>query len=126
MNPWKNIYNEFKALMDEEDRIVQQRVPQECGYAYVTYKDPGEFNAWVEGIASESLLARLELLATEAGIALGCPPGILPHTHWFHSLFLDLRANNSDLLRGSSRRRVRSNRSKIARCGRFPMRIWMC
>jgi hypothetical protein len=42
------------------------------------------------------------LLVTEAGIALGCPPGLLPQSYWFHSLFLDLRANNSNLLRAYS------------------------
>jgi len=102
MNPWKKIYNEFKALMDEENQIVQQLGSQDCCYAYVTDQGPGKFNAWVENVASESLRARLEWRATEAGIALGSPPGVLPQIYWFHNVFLDLRANNSALLRAYS------------------------
>jgi hypothetical protein len=64
------------------------------------------------------------LLAAEAGIALGCPPGILPRTHWFHSLFLDLRANNSNLLRAYSEtgcfidRLIEASTNYCARLGR--------
>jgi hypothetical protein len=35
MNPWKKLHNEFKALMEEEDRIARERVPAARCYAYV-------------------------------------------------------------------------------------------
>jgi hypothetical protein len=85
--------------MEEEDSIVQQRVPRDCCYAYFTYREPGEFDFWIESSTTESLQAGFELLATEAGIALDLPAGTLPLTYWLHSLFLDLRANNSSFIR---------------------------
>jgi hypothetical protein len=36
MNPWKRLHNEFKALMEEEDRMIQQGEPKNRCYAYVT------------------------------------------------------------------------------------------
>lgn len=99
MNPWKRFHNEFKALMEEEDRIVQQRAVRDCCYAYVTNPDSGEFGCWLENIPSESLQAEYELLATEAGRALCSPVGTLPLRHWHHGLFLDLREGKSSFIR---------------------------
>jgi hypothetical protein len=100
MNPWKRFRNEFKALMEEEDRIVRQRELGDRFYALVLYRESGEFGSWsFAGSATESLQARFELLATEAGIALSSPPGTLPHVYWLHCLFEDLRANNSPHIR---------------------------
>jgi hypothetical protein len=100
MNPWKKFQNDFKALMDEEDRIVQQRQPKEWLYAYFTFQDSGELGSCsILNNTSESLLARFELLATEAGLALGSPPGTSPLEYWLHCLFLELRASDSGLIR---------------------------
>jgi hypothetical protein len=96
MNPWKKIYNDFKALLDEEDRIVRQRVPQELSYAYVTNAESGEVDCWVQSMPTEVLLAGFELVAAEAGRALGAPPGTPAQKFWLHHIFLDLRTNNSD------------------------------
>jgi hypothetical protein len=96
MNPWKKIYHDFKALLDEEDRIVRQRVSQELSYAYVTYAESGEVDCWVQSMGTEGLLAGFELVATEAGKELGSPLGTPPQKQWLHRLFVDLRANNSD------------------------------
>src|SRR5579862_544026 len=71
MNPWKRLHDEFNALMQEEDRIVEQRGLKDWCYAYVTDRESGEFGGWVASITTEHLNARFELLATEAGIELG-------------------------------------------------------
>jgi hypothetical protein len=92
------LHNEFRTLMEEEDRIVQQRGPRDLCYAYFIYRKSGEFDGWIMSPTTESLQARFELLATRAAITLGTPKGILPLTHFLHCLFLDLRANNSDRL----------------------------
>jgi hypothetical protein len=102
MNLWKKIGHDFKALMDEENRIVRQRVPQEFSYAYVTYGESGEVDCWVQSIATEGLLAGFELVAAEAGKALGSPPGISPQKYLLHHLFVDLRTNDSDHLHNYS------------------------
>jgi hypothetical protein len=81
MDLWKSFQNRFNALKEEEDRNVQQGVSRDCCSAYVTHQKSGEFGGWVVGSTSESLLAQLELVATEAGIALGSPAGILPLTY---------------------------------------------
>jgi hypothetical protein len=96
MHGWKKIYNEFKALMDEEDRIVRQRVPQEFSYAHVAYRESGEVQCWVQSMATEGLQAGFELVATKAGKSLRSPTGTPPQEHWLKCLFLDLRAMNSD------------------------------
>jgi hypothetical protein len=44
------------------------------------------------------LKARFAVLATEAGIALGSPPGISPLKYWLYHLYVDLRAENSELI----------------------------
>jgi hypothetical protein len=85
----------FKALMAEEARILRQEGARDRCHAYVTYRDSAEFDGWAAGIATESLEEEFALLGTEAGIALGTPPGILPLTYWLHCLFLHLRTNNS-------------------------------
>jgi len=104
MNTWKKIHDEFKALMEDEDEIVRQRESGECGYAYITVGEAGEFEGWIEGITTERLQARFETLATEAGIALGASAGTPPITYWLRGLYLDLRASSSDLVRSSGDR----------------------
>jgi hypothetical protein len=99
MNPWKQLGDQFKALMEEEDRLAHERISGERCYAYVACGQSGESSYWVEGIAAERLQARFELVATEAGIALGCPPGTSPQTYWLNRLFLDLSANDSNFSR---------------------------
>jgi hypothetical protein len=100
MNPWKRFHNEFKALLEEEDRIVRQRELRDRLNGTVIYQESGEFGSWsLAGGATESLKARFELLATEAGIALGSPPGIVPHVYWLDGLFVDLRENKSQHIR---------------------------
>jgi hypothetical protein len=99
MNPWKRFHDDFKALSEEEDEIVGQRRSCDFCHAYLTYPESGEFACWVESYATEGLQARLELIATQAGIALGPPQGMTPLAHWIHSLSRDLRASNSDHIR---------------------------
>jgi len=100
MNPWKRFQSEFEALRAEEDRIVQERGLRDWFHGDVIYGESGEFGSWsLAGSATESLQARFELLATEAGIALGSPAGTLPHVYWLHRLFVDLRANKSRHIR---------------------------
>jgi hypothetical protein len=92
--PWQKSYGDFRALMEEEDRILQRGSQEHC-YANVICRESGEFDGWVEGTATESLHARFVLAATQAGIALGSPSGISPDIYWLHHLFLDLQANDS-------------------------------
>jgi hypothetical protein len=94
MNPWKRLRNKFNALMEEEDRIVREGMGSDCSYAYIAGG-----GCWVEGSPTESLLAQCELLATEAGLALGPPTGTLPLAYWLLCLSIDLRANKSKLMR---------------------------
>ncbi len=96
MNPWNKFYHEFKALMDEEDRIVRQRVTQEFCYAHVAFRESGEVQCWVQSMATEGLQAGFELVAAEAGRSLGSPTGTPAQDHWLQQLFLDLRAIKSD------------------------------
>jgi hypothetical protein len=98
MNPWKRLHNEFRALHEEESRILQDRASGEYCYAYVVHPKSGEFDGWAERFPTEDLQARFELLATEAGIALGSPRETAPLKHWLHQLFLDSRARDSDLI----------------------------
>ena len=93
------LHNEFRALMEEEDRIVQDRVPGDWCYAYVSCPEPGEFGCWVENRPTESIHERFEFLATKAGIALGSPPGTSPNSYFLRQLFHDLSANNSTHIR---------------------------
>jgi hypothetical protein len=73
---WKGLRDGFTALMNEEERLVRGREQAECLHAFFTNRELGECEAaWFGGGTSESLLARFELLATEAGIALGLPAG---------------------------------------------------
>jgi hypothetical protein len=90
-------HDEFRALMEEETRIVQQRGLKDWSYAYFTVRESGEFDVWLLG-TTESLEARWKLLATKAGRALGAPR-VLPWTYWLHRLFMYLRANESDFVR---------------------------
>jgi hypothetical protein len=96
--PWKRLESQFSELTAEENRTVQQRGLSDWCYAYVTGLESGTFDYLLESIPSESLQVRFEGLATEAGIALGSPPGTPPITYWLHRLFLDLRANKSPLI----------------------------
>jgi hypothetical protein len=98
MNPWKRFRDEFEALMKKEDGIVQPGLGPDPCYAYVTIPDSGEFGGWVAG-STEGLRVGFELLATEAGIALGPPSGVLPKTYWLYRLFADLRTNESSFIR---------------------------
>ena len=61
MYPWKTLHNEFMASMEEQDKIVQQRVGTDCFYAYVVCREPRNFGAWIVGITTESLRVRFEL-----------------------------------------------------------------
>jgi len=92
------LQNGFRALQEEEDRIVRHRGPGDSCYAYITPPESGEFGGWVEG-TTESLQARFELLGTKAGLALDPPRGIPPLTYWLRSLFFDLRAIASHHIR---------------------------
>jgi hypothetical protein len=78
MDPWKRLESQFSELTEEERRIVQQRGLRDWCYAYVTGLESGTFDYLLESSPSESLQVRFEGLATEAGIALGSPPGA-PH-----------------------------------------------
>jgi hypothetical protein len=98
MNPWKKLHNEFKALMEEEDRIVQQREARDYCHLHFTHRS-GMFDGWVEGSTTDSLQARFELLAAEAGVALGAPAGTAAHKYWLQSVFLGLRAKGSSQVR---------------------------
>ena len=91
-------HDDFSALMEEEDGIVQQGELRDCCYAHFTYRESGEFDAWVVG-PTERLEARWKLVATEAGLALGSPRGALPWKYFLHQLFLYLRAHESDRVR---------------------------
>jgi hypothetical protein len=102
MDLWKSLQNEFNGLMEEEDRIVQQRELSDRCYAYVTEPESGRGDGWLECITTENLQVRFERLGTEAGIVLGSPQGTVPLTYWLHRLFLDLRAHNSPLIRVQS------------------------
>src|ERR1700686_5488976 len=51
------LQDEFRALMEAKDRIVQQRGPRDRGYAYVTDREPGGFGCWILGFPTESLRA---------------------------------------------------------------------
>jgi hypothetical protein len=96
MNPWKRFHNEFKALMEEEDTIVRERGLRGWFHGSVIYEESGECGSWsFDSITTESLQARFEVIAAEAGLALGSPPGALPHIYWLHRLFADLRAHQS-------------------------------
>jgi hypothetical protein len=104
LQTWANgkagLYDEFRALMEEEDRISSdQHVPRGC--AYVSHPAPGRFGGW-PNMPIESLQVRFELLATKAGIALGARPGTSPDEFWLLCLFLDLHANSSRLIRFST------------------------
>jgi hypothetical protein len=100
MDPWKRFHNEFRALMDEEDRVVRQRELRDWFHGEVIYQESGEFGSWsFASSATESLQARFELLATEAGIALISPPGTSPQVYWLDRLFADLRGNHSAHIR---------------------------
>jgi hypothetical protein len=100
INVSQGLHNEFIALMEEEQNIVQQLIGGDRLYAYFTYRESGAFGScWREGITSESLGARFDLVATKGGIALGAPKGTSPMTYWLDCLLLDLRANKSDHLR---------------------------
>jgi hypothetical protein len=103
MNPWKKLHNDFNALKEAEDGIARERVPVTHCYAYVTYSESGEVGCWVEDVPSESLGARFDLAASEAGLALGCPQGTPPEDYWLSRLSLDLRENGSEHLRMYSR-----------------------
>jgi hypothetical protein len=103
-NRWERFHHEFKALMEEEDRIVQEQGPKDCCYAYFTDPESGEFGCWIENAATESLDAQFKSLATKAGIALGLPPGTSPLRWWLYQLVHDLRANQSNLLRSYGHR----------------------
>lgn len=126
--PVDKFHNQFEALMEEEDRIVQQRAsPRDCchAYAYIT-EDSGEFGCWVLGSTSESLQARFELLATKSGLALGSPLGTLPLQYWLHRLFLDLRANDSNHTRtynGTAGFIVRLFEASANYCARLDRRV---
>ena len=94
---WKQLHNDFHALKEAEDRIVQQREGTDYCYAYVTVLESGELGRWIEG-TTESLQVRFESLATDAGIALRPPPGISPLEYLLHRLVLNLRANKSPFI----------------------------
>ena len=98
MNPLKKFHSEFKALMEEEDRIVQQRGAGNYCFAYVIDQS-GAFDGWVEGSTTDRLRAQFELLAAEAGVALGAPPGTAAHKFFLHSLLMGLRAAGSSHVR---------------------------
>ena len=53
MDPLKKFHNEFKALMEEEDRIVQQRGAGDYCFAYVIDQS-GAFDGWVPPAVSAS------------------------------------------------------------------------
>jgi hypothetical protein len=91
-------HQRFWALKEEEDRIIQQGGAQERCRAYLTWVPGEELGGWVEVAASESLEARFELLAMEAGLALRPPTGTSPLNHFLKSLYLDLRASHSSHL----------------------------
>jgi hypothetical protein len=100
VNIWKRLHHEFNALMEEEQKIVQQQMVGDNFYAYFTYGEAGELGGcWLEGVMPESFAARFELLAAEGGVALGAPKGTSPLTYWFDCFLLDLRANKSNHLR---------------------------
>jgi hypothetical protein len=100
MDRWKRLHNKFKALMEEEDEIVRQRELRDWLHGSVIYEESREFGSWsLAGSATESLLARFELLAARAGVALGSPPGTPPHVYWLDRLFFDLRQNKSQHIR---------------------------
>jgi hypothetical protein len=92
-NPWKRLREGFIALMKKEQRILRLGGAKDCCYAYIA-GDGG----WVEGSPTERVQSQFELLATEAGLALGCPSRTLPLTKWIQSLYHDLRANGSKFI----------------------------
>jgi hypothetical protein len=99
-NAWKRLHSEFMSLREEEDRLVHQRTIEDRLYAYFTCQDSGEIGGcWWEGITSERLAARFELLGTEGGIALGAPRDTSPLNYWLACLLVDLRAHKSNHLR---------------------------
>ena len=92
-------HGKFKALMEEEDRIVPQRLLKEGCYLVVAHPEPPRFDCWAVNMATESLEAEFVLLATKAGMALSPPLGTSPFDHWLRCLFLDSRANHRELIR---------------------------
>jgi len=107
MNPWKRLHDDFNALNEAEDEIARERVPAAHCYAYVTYSESGEIGCWVEDVQSESLVARFDFAASEAGLALGCPQGITPKDYLLSRLVVDLRENGSEHLHGRWRSMLR-------------------
>ncbi len=100
MNPWNRFHNEFKVLMEEEDTIVRERGLRGWFHGSVIYEESREFGSWsFASITTESLQARFDVVAAEAGIALGSPPGAMPGAYWLDRLFADLRANKSQHIR---------------------------
>jgi hypothetical protein len=100
ISQWNRLGHEFRALLEEEHRIIVQPVAADLLYAYFTFTESGGFGGlWLEGGATESFAERFELLIMKGGIALDPPPGTCPRAHWLHSLLLHLRANESNHLR---------------------------
>jgi hypothetical protein len=52
---------------------------------------------------SDNFEARFRVLASRAGIALGCPKGTVQEDFWLHRLYLDMLENNSEQLFAASR-----------------------
>jgi hypothetical protein len=59
MDLWKRFHNDFKAFMEEEDRIVRQRELRDRFHVDVIYEESEKFGSWsFSSSATESLQAR--------------------------------------------------------------------
>ena len=75
-------------------RLIERRDPS-----------PGpQYGEWtLSNGPNENFKADFEALATDAGIALGSPPGTEPYKFWLHSLFLNLWEHKSPELFGAEK-----------------------
>jgi hypothetical protein len=97
---WLEFHHDFTALMNEEDRLFPNH-PKDCLSAIVTYEHHDEYGRWALRPSTESLRARFDLKATEAGIALGLPGIASPMDFWLHRLYRFLREGKSSFLSGA-------------------------
>src|SRR5579864_8267723 len=92
MDDWRTLHSDFTAIAVEE----AQQSPNCTATAYGLYEGTDKFGNWlIEAEYGELLVARFELTATKAGLALGTPNGVRPVNLWLHRLSMYLEENHS-------------------------------